>query len=72
MVNLKTIEAFFDNYQFDENVLILSECETITDLKKYIDTNIHILKSNSGQLRYAPYFYRLERVYKKLKRDAEI
>ena len=72
MVNLKTIEAFFDDYQFDENVLILSEYETITDLKKYIDTNIHILKSNSGKLRYAPYFYRLERVYKKLKRDAEI
>jgi collagenase-like PrtC family protease len=72
VVNLKTIEAFFDDYQFDENVLILSECETITDLKKYIDTNIHILKKNSGKLRYAPYFYRLERVYKKLKRDAEI
>jgi hypothetical protein len=72
VVTLKTIEAFFEDYKFDKNVLILSEHETITNVKEYVKTNITILNLNSGKRIYAPYFYRLERVYKKLKEDAEI
>jgi len=72
MVNIKTIEAFFVDYKFTKDALILSKHEKILDVKKYVETNIKILKSNSGKSVYSPYFYRLERVYKKIKnKDAK-
>ena len=69
MVTLKIIKTFFDNYTFDKNVLKLDECTTITDVKKYVKTNINYLEKNTGNKRFLPYFDRLKRVYLKIKKD---
>ena len=71
MVNLKTIKAFFEDYKFDDNVLILNQCTKITDLEKYVTFNVKILKSNSGKKVYLPYFNRLKNVYLKIRQDEE-
>ena len=67
MVTFKQIEIFFSDYKFEENVLKLDVCTTITDLKKYVHTQIHLLKVNSGKAVYLPYYKRLLKVYLKLK-----
>jgi hypothetical protein len=69
MVTLKTIKAFFDNYKFDNNVLILNQSTKITDLKKYVRVNIKMLECNSGKKVYLPYFERLKKIYLKIKQD---
>jgi hypothetical protein len=66
IVNLKQIETFFSDYKFEENVLNLDVCTKITDLKNYVETQIHLLKSNSGNRSYLPYYNRLLKVYLKI------
>jgi len=68
MVTFKKIETFFSDYKFEENVLQLDCCTKITDLKKYVHTQIHLLKMNSGKAVYLPYYNRLLKVYLKLKK----
>jgi hypothetical protein len=63
MITLKEIEVFFKDYKFKENTLILSNHEKITDLKNFVEVNIHILKNNSGKALFVPYFDRLKKVY---------
>lgn len=69
MVTLKTIKAFFDEYEFTKDVLILNQCTKITDLEKYVRVNIKMLESNSGKKVYLPYFERLKTIYLKIKKD---
>jgi hypothetical protein len=71
MSSLKIIETFFSDYKFEENVLKLNGCTDITDLKKFVNSQIHLLKNNSGKKVYLPYFYRLEQVYLKLKNNEQ-
>ena len=63
MVTLKTIKAFFSEYKFTKDVLILNKCTNIKDLEKYVIANIKILECNSGNKVYLPYFDRLKQVY---------
>ena len=63
MANLKEIILHFENYDFETDKIKLNECSTITNLKNFVDSHISILKSNSGNKRFLPYFDRLHKVY---------
>ena len=71
MVTLKTIKAFFDDYKFDNNVLILNQFTNITNLQKYVKTNIRLLEINKGKKAYLPYFNRLKETYLKIKQNED-
>lgn len=64
MVNLKEIKAFFANYKHSGEPIILSQCETITDLDKFLESTFAILEANSGNKTMMPYYDRLAKVYK--------
>lgn len=66
MKKIDEISAYFENYAFSVNELELSKHEKIIDLQKFITINISILRANSGNPRYKPYFDRLLKVYNKL------
>lgn len=63
MTRLEDIKAYFKDYNFTDTRIRLNACSEVLDLKKFVETNIAILESNSGNKRYIPYFERLKRVY---------
>lgn len=64
MANLKEIKAFFKVYKHSGEPVILSQCEIITDLEKYLESTFAILEANSGNKTMLPYYVRLVKVYK--------
>lgn len=50
---------FFNNTTITEKEVRLNQCETITDIPKFIETHIAYLKNNSGNKIYLPYYNRL-------------
>lgn len=58
---------FFDNYDFKNNELELNHFTKITNLKRFVNTQVSYLQANSGKKLFMPYFDRLKSVYKKLK-----
>ena len=68
MIHIDEIITYFENhydYNFTQNkdVIKLNECAKITDLKSFLDNHISILKANSGNPVYMPYYERLYKVY---------
>jgi hypothetical protein len=70
-VTLKEIECYFKDYDYKNNTLILDKCTTITDLKKYVETQIRLLKGRIRTKSFKPYADRLKRVYLKTKENDE-
>lgn len=64
MTRLIDIETFFENYDFKEQELVIDKSMKIINVKKYVKSQIHLLKSNRGNKVYLPYYLRLEKVYK--------
>lgn len=64
-MTLNHLENFFNKVELPPEVW-LSESEHITDVKKMIDSHLKILKANSGNRSYLPYFDRLVRLRAKL------
>ena len=69
MTSLNTIEKFFDDYDFKGRKVTISHCEKVIDCKRFIDTNIRILKNNSGNKLFLPYYERINKLYKILKSE---
>lgn len=63
MTKLTTIEDFFKDYDYKDGVVKLDDCTKIIDLKKFVDSHISILKKNSGNRRFLPYYERLHKIY---------
>lgn len=61
------IEFFSNHFDYDFNkhkdIIKLTQSETIKDLETFLDSHISILKDNSGNKRYLPYYDRLYKVY---------
>ena len=68
-VTLKEIECYFKDYDYKNNTLILDKCTTISDLKRYVETQIRLLKGRIRTKSFKPYADRLKKVYLKIKED---
>lgn len=69
MTSLQTIENFFENYDFNDGKISISKCEKVIDVKKFVFSHIEILKNNSGNMVFMPYYSRIEKLYLILKSE---
>ena len=69
MTRLDIIERFFEDYDFKGREVKISQCEKILDTDKFVKSHINILKANSGNGIYLPYYHRLEKLYLLLKSE---
>lgn len=65
-MSLRKIKTFFSTYKFKDEKVILNEAETITNPKKYYETQIKILEAQTGKKAYLPYYDRLKLFYNKI------
>lgn len=63
MGNFNKLQRFFQNYQPTSEAVRLSECETILNQAKFIETHLAALRANSGNARFMPYYKRLMKFY---------
>ncbi len=54
------------DYEFTDDEIEISQCETVLDVEKFVKTHIDILDANSGKSVCKPYYDRLLKVYKLL------
>ena len=69
MTSLNTIEKFFEDFDFNGRKVTISQCEKVIDCKKFVETNIRILKNNSGNKLFLPYYERINKLYLILKAE---
>jgi hypothetical protein len=53
------LEHFFNNNPLPSGEVKLSPCETIIDVRKFIDSHMSVIKSKKGIKTYKPYYDRL-------------
>jgi hypothetical protein len=63
MATLIEIEKYFETYNFIGEDVRIDKCTNVTNLKRFVQSHISILKKNSGNKLYLPYYYRLKKVY---------
>lgn len=64
MTPLATIEEYFKNNRPITGPVELNSSTRIIDTEKFVQAHITILKNNSGNRVYLPYYLRLEKLYK--------
>ena len=67
--SLNNILLFFEDFNYENNSIDISECEKIEDLKKFVKSHVGFLKGNKGNRLFLPYYDRLNYVYNKLKEN---
>lgn len=68
---LLEIEAFFKNYDFEKSEckhININKCAKVIDLKKFVESNIELIKNNKEKLAM-PYYERLVSVYLMIKNN---
>ena len=61
---LSVIEKFFDDYEIQ-----ITQCERVIHVNRFITSHLMVLKANSGNQLYLPYYERLEKLYLILKSE---
>jgi hypothetical protein len=64
-MTLTELETYFNNQTLPKQVK-LSQCETIIDMDKFIKSHISVLKANSGNCAYLPFWDRLNKLHELL------
>ena len=59
--NISELETFFASVNLPDTV-ILSQCETIVDVPKFISTHLSAVKANEGKDTFIPYLERLNKL----------
>ena len=62
-IPLNEIEVFFEEYEFGDSPIELSQGEISLDLKKTVETHITALKANPKNERLMPFYNRLLLMY---------
>ncbi|MBW2998464.1 hypothetical protein KY321_02900 [Candidatus Woesearchaeota archaeon] len=62
-VPLAVIEEYFKDVEFTDDHIELDQCTTITNIKKFYESHLSILKANSGKKNVMPYYKRLLKLY---------
>ena len=57
-MTLTDLETYFKTATLPKQVR-LSQCETIVDAQKFVKSHISVLKANSGNVAYLPFWERL-------------
>lgn len=70
-MRLSELKSYFETANLPES-FVLSESETIHDVKLFISTHIEALEANKGNKRFLPYYQRLLRFYQKQKPTIEL
>ena len=66
-ITLKEIEEFFGKKKLSKyDHTRLNEWTMIFSCEKFVESHISILKANSGDVKYMPYFDRLKELYLKV------
>ena len=64
MANIKEIEQHFNNYDFTKAKTIrIDKASKVTGLKQMVNNHVSILKANSGNREYMPYYEKLFKLY---------
>lgn len=66
--NLTDIINFFDNYNFNDEEIVLDQCTKITNVEKFVNSHKNYLLKNTGKKVFLPYYNRLLKLYLKLKK----
>ena len=62
-VPLTVIEEYFKSVEFTDDHIELDECSTITNIQKFYESHLSILKANSGKKIVMPYYNRILKLY---------
>ena len=69
MSKVDDIQMFFDSLPELPKDFKLSECETITDVERFVEVHVSFLKANTGNRLFLPYYHRLEKAYNLIKKE---
>ena len=69
MNKLDEIEKFFKDYDFEGRQIKISQCERVLNVKNFVESHIKMLRANTGNKRYLPYFDRINKLYLLLKSE---
>lgn len=69
-MNLSQIEDFFNKNGIPNGPIRLNVCEVWNEPKKLVSSHIVILKANSGNKAYMPYYNRLIKIVEYVKAHA--
>lgn len=56
------LEAYFKNTKLPTEPIKLNQCQTITNINKFIDRHLKALRTNNGKPTFEPYLNRLQQV----------
>ncbi len=56
------LETFFNSIDLPTDEIRLSQCEVITDVQKFITSNLLCVKRYNGNMTFEPYLMRLEKL----------
>ena len=64
-MTLTELETYFKTQTLPKQVK-LSQCETIVDAPKFVASHIEVLKANSGNCAYLPFWDRINKLHELL------
>lgn len=67
-IKFKDLEDFVNNTDFNKEPLQLDQCSLILNRETFAKSHLAVLKANSGNKIAMPYYNRLVKFYKKLKK----
>ena len=65
----KKMCEFFETLEMTDDIVELDQCTTILNLKAFVDSHLSVLKNNSGNKLFHPYYIRLEKLYDKYQNE---
>jgi hypothetical protein len=71
MSKVDDFQVFFDSLPELPKDFKLSECEVIVDVELFVETHISFLRANAGNRLFLPYYLRLDKLYKLIKKNHE-
>lgn len=67
-MNIKELRAYFAKTTLNDGVY-LNDAEQITDVRKFVDSHLKFLESNSGNRTFLPYYNRLMKLATKMQKQ---
>lgn len=56
------LEKFYSDFTLPNESIRLNQCSVISDISKFIQTNLHTIKANNGNSTFLPYLNRLQQL----------
>lgn len=69
MIKIKELEDFVKNTEFGDESFQLDQSTLINNQRQFAESHLQVLKANSGNKTIMPYYKRLVRFYKLIKKN---